>query len=138
LAAAPTADVSILLLAICLITHIPALGYQPKNDATGSVKQQSLYLTTKSLFAQIQASCSPSVPLIQSSLLLAMYEYTNSRPDDAFVTLAGSARMAYALRLHYPTQNAPADPDSLLKAEETANVWWGIVILERYVFFRYI
>jgi hypothetical protein len=63
-----------------------------------------------------------------------MYEYTNARPDDAFVTLAGSARMAYALRLHHPTQKAPADPNSLLQAEEAANVWWGIVILERYVF----
>ncbi|KAF2491658.1 hypothetical protein BU16DRAFT_565360 [Lophium mytilinum] len=139
----PAADFSVLLLTICLITHAPALGYQPKHDVNQSVKQQSLYLPAKSLFAQVQVSCSSSIPLIQAGLLLAIYEYTHGRAEDAFVTIAGSARMAYAARIHardnYQTQMTPAashntNGDILLQAEEAANTWWGIVIYERAFF----
>jgi hypothetical protein len=141
-AAAPTADCSVLLLTICLITHAPALGYHSEYGASQSLEQQSLYLTTKSLFAQVQVSCSPTVPLIQASLLLAVYEYIHGRPDDAFVTIAGSSRMAYAARIHAPhgvqTQITDVvghdrDTDYLLQNEEAANTWWGIVIFERCV-----
>ena len=142
LGAAPAANFSVLLLTICLITHAPALGYQSGHDATRSDEQQSLYLTARSLFAQVQVSRSPSVPLVQAGLLLAVYEYTHGRPDDAFVTIAGSARMAYAARVHAhdcnrtrTTQTAGHNEDTnfLLQAEEAANTWWGIVIWERYV-----
>jgi transcription factor-like protein len=142
LEAAPAADSSVLLLTICLITHAPALGYQSRQGATQSVEQQSLYLTVRSLFAQVQVSCSPSVALIQAGLLLAVYEYTHGRPEDAFVTIASSARMAYATRIHardrYQTRmthtaGQSTDTDLLLQAEEAANTWWGIAIYERYV-----
>ena len=142
LGAAPAADFSVLLLTICLITHAPALGYQSRHGASRSVEQQSLYFTARSLFAQVQVSCSPSVPLIQAGLLLAVYEYTHGRPDDAFVTIAGSARMAYGARIHardcHQTEMANtashnANTELLLRTEEAANTWWGIVICERYV-----
>jgi hypothetical protein len=142
LGAAPAADYSVLLLTICLITHAPAVGYQLEQGTTSSLEQQSLYLTTRSIFAQVQVSSSPSVPLIQAGLLLAVYEYMHGRPDDAFVTVASSARMAYAARIHtrerHQAQMTNAighneDDDFLLRTEEAANTWWGIVIFERYV-----
>jgi hypothetical protein len=141
--AAPGPDFSVLLLTICLITHAPALGYRSEHRAKPSVEQQSLYLTTKSLFAQVQVSFSPSGPLIQAALLLAVYEYLHGRPDDAFVTVGGSARMAYTARIHAHerrqaemtiTSGPNAERDFLLQSEEAANTWWGIVIYERYVF----
>jgi Fungal specific transcription factor domain len=143
LGSAPTADFSVLLVTICLTTYAPALGYQPGNAAAGDVEEQALYLTVKSLFAQVQVSCPPSIPLVQTGLLLAVYEYTNGRPDDAFVTIASSARMAYAARIHayryhqaqiINTGGQNVDINILLEAEEAANTWWGIVICERYVF----
>lgn len=139
--AAPTADFCVLLQAICLITHAPALGYHAGHIAATSVEQKSIYLNTRSLFAQVQASCSPSIPLIQAGLLLAVYEYIQGRPDDAFVTISGSARMAYAIRMHKQdlrqiqiahAYSQHANMDSLQQAEEETNTWWGIVIFERY------
>ena len=140
--AAPSDDFSVLLLTICLITHAPAHGYRSGDEATRSVEQQFLYLTARSFFAQVQVTCSPSVPLIQACLLLAVYEYTHGRPSDAFVTIAGSARMAYAARIHaqgrHETQMTYTTSSNmhtalLGHAEEAANTWWGIVICERYV-----
>jgi hypothetical protein len=71
-----------------------------------------------------------------------MYKYIHGRPGDTFVTIAGSAQMAYAARIHargcHQTQMTHtaghnADTDIVLQAEEVANTWWGIVICERYV-----
>lgn len=142
LGSVPAADFSVLLLSICLITYTPALGCQSSHDETPAVELQSLYLTAKSLFAQVQASCAPSVSLIQAGLLVALYEYTHCQSDNAFVTLTSIARMAYAARIHLHDSNrAPtmgiADHnekiDHILEIEEAANTWWGIVICERYV-----
>ncbi|OKL61727.1 hypothetical protein UA08_03064 [Talaromyces atroroseus] len=143
LGTARAADFSVLLLTICLITHAPALGYEHSHEAPRPVEQQTLYLIARSLFAQVQVSCPPSVPLVQTSLLLAMYEYTHGRPDDAFVTIAGSARMAYAARIHARDRHKAqmthiagknTNSDLLLQAEEAANTWWAIVIFERTFF----
>jgi hypothetical protein len=139
--AAPTANFSVLLLAMCLITHAPALGYHSGQAAATSVEQKSIYLTTRSIFAQVQACCSPSIPLIQAGLLLAVYEYIQGRPDDSFVNISTSARMAYAIRMHtrhrgqMQMAHAPghkANMDLPQQVEEEANTWWGIVIFERY------
>lgn len=143
LGAAPAADFSVLLLTICLITHVPALGYDQSGSRTSqTVQQQSIYITTRSLFSQAQVSCPPSVPLIQASLLLAVYEYIHDRPNDAFITICGTARMAYATRIHACDRDQAQitdvacniiDADKVMQAEEAANTWWGIVICERYV-----
>lgn len=68
------------------------------------------------------------------------------RPDDAFASIAGCARMAYAARLHlynHPSLQPPGfqeaatnvdtdvDTDLQLEAKEAANTWWGIAICER-------
>ena len=138
---APRADLSILLLTICLITQAPALEYRSgQGVAQAVVERQSLYLAVRSLFAQVQVACPPSVPLIQAGILLAVYEYLHSRPDDAFATLAGSTRLAYTARIYtgtpYRTKMTPAfgqnaETEFLLEAEEAANTWWGLVICER-------
>ena len=142
LGATPTADFSVLLLIICLVTHTPALGHRPVHGAVQSVERQTLYLNARSLLAQVQVSCPPSLPLVQAGLLLAVYEYTHGRPDHAFVTIAASARTAYSAGIHIRDHrqsrivanfNTQDDIDRMLQNEEAANTWWGIVIYERYV-----
>ncbi|KAI9742754.1 MAG: hypothetical protein M1818_003483 [Claussenomyces sp. TS43310] len=82
--------------------------------------------------------------MIQAGLLLVVYECIHGRLDVAFVTIAGSARMAYVARIHTRdrhqthithTAGQIANTDLLLQAEEAANAWWGIVIYERRTFF---
>lgn len=141
LGAIPSADFSILLLTICLTVSSSSRS----GTATEHANKQSLYLNTKSLLIRAQESYPPSLPLIQSHLLLAVYDYTHGRPEEAFVAIAGCARMAYAARIHLchrsPSQEVllgrgsdvetHLDPDGLLRAEEAANTWWGIVVCER-------
>lgn len=74
-----------------------------------------------SLFAQVQSS-SFSGNLIRAGVLLAVYEYAHGKPDSAFASITGCARMAYAAGIR---QHAKGNC-------EEANTWWAVVIYERY------
>ncbi|RDW85288.1 hypothetical protein BP6252_02878 [Coleophoma cylindrospora] len=133
----PSAGFSVLLLSISLITSSSKLGWHAEhaNTTTRPVDQRTLHRATKSLFAQVQGLFPPSVHLIQAALLLAVYEYRHGRPEEAFVSLAGCARMAYAAGIHRPSPVVHTDTDInadfQLQSEEAANTWWGIIIYER-------
>ncbi|KAF2115918.1 hypothetical protein BDV96DRAFT_574825 [Lophiotrema nucula] len=155
LGATPSADFSVLLLAICVVTSSPAVRRRRENaTSTSSIDRRQLLLTAKSLLAQVQGSFPVSVHLIQAALLLSLHEYAEGRPDDALASIASCARMAYAARIHVrdvsscaftspltpSTKSEIATPtstdvvtnaDGWLQAEEAANTWWGIVICER-------
>ena len=72
-----------LLLLVGLVT------YQLARVPMGSIDLQSLYLTVKSLFLQVQAFSVPSLHLI----------YAHHNPDFALITLTSCARIAYAAGL---------------------------------------
>ncbi|CAI7658321.1 unnamed protein product [Penicillium glandicola] len=136
LGAIPSAEFSVLLLTICLTA------------SAAHADQQCLRRTAHSLLALVQESHPTSIPLIQSRLLLAVYDYTHGRPENAFQAIAGCARMAYAARIHLhqprestkdgvsPSTDIKASPDldGSLRATEAANTWWGIIICERAFF----
>ena len=122
-----TADFSILLLTMCLITSQPALGSEDESS-----NQETLYLTTKMLFAHAQAFNPNSTNMIQAALLIATYEYAHGMSDAAYISIGTCARMAFAAGLQ--KSRVPQmfiDDRSRLKDAEEKNLWWGIVICER-------
>lgn len=112
---------------MCLIT------YYPSQTSPQLVDQETLYLTKKMLFAHVQAFISSSTNLIQAGILISAYEYAHGRLDTAYMSIGTCARMAYATGLHM-TKLSPGlqDDEACLRAEEGRNVWWGIIICERY------
>ncbi|KAJ5649994.1 uncharacterized protein N7484_003717 [Penicillium longicatenatum] len=125
--APPLAGFSILLLSMGLITYHPELVQQVSEP----LDMTTLYVTTKTLFAQVQASSPPSLHLIQASTIIAAYEYAIGKFHDAFTTIGICARMGYTSRLHLANPNAGMDRNTYLQAEEESNTWWGIVACER-------
>ncbi|KAL2800624.1 hypothetical protein BJX66DRAFT_291193 [Aspergillus keveii] len=128
---APGPDFSILLLAICLNSYIPSSVRRVQERGVAGITRQRLYLSTKALLAQVHGSIQqPSVPLIQATLLLAMYEYASGKADVALATVAACARMAYAAGIHTSRRDI-VDAPTRLEAQEAWNTWWGIVVCER-------
>ena len=125
-----TADVSILLLSMCLITYYPvaAAGSDPLVD------QQSLYLATKMLFAQTQSLVPVSSSLVQASVLISVYEYAHGLFQNAHISIGVSARLASSsgLGAFRHAVDEQEDSELFLEAEERRILWCGIVICERY------
>ncbi|VUC27893.1 unnamed protein product [Clonostachys rosea] len=134
---AASADSSLVLLAMSLFTKTPVPGSEGQaNSAHDTEKRQALYFALKSLYAQVQSCCSPSVPLIQAGLLLGMHEYMTGQPYNAFMSVSTCVRMAYATGIHKSRSHEyltcrNSEYESLCQAQEAANTWWGIVICER-------
>lgn len=130
---ATSSDSSLLLLTMSLFTKTTDAHAQTIPDVE---KRRALYLSLKSLYAQVQACSPPSIPLIQAGVLLGMHEYMNGQPYNAFMTISQCVRMAYAAGIHMRRSHeniSSRKPDSLslFQEEEEANTWWGIVICER-------
>jgi hypothetical protein len=126
--APPPAGFSILLLSMCLITYHPDL----VTPSAHSLDQETLYVTTKTLFGLVQASFQPSLHLIQATMIMATYEYADGKIHDAFASIGLCARMGYAARIDSAHPVQEMGEEEYLEAEEKANTWWVILICERY------
>lgn len=126
--APPPPGFSILLLSMCLMTYHPDLVPPSAN----SLDQETLYVTTKTLFGLVQASFPPSLHLIQATMIMATYEYANGKTNDAFASIGLCARMGYAAHIDnaHPSQKMEAEEYS--ENEAKANTWWNILMCERY------
>lgn len=125
--AIPASDFSLLLFTICLITL-----NSPVGDLGQSSVSESLYITAKTLFAQVQAVFCASTRLAQAGLLITAYEYASGRLEAAYITIGICARICYSLGLDKEPSRQECNGLSLNAIEEW-NLWWGVVILERYV-----
>ena len=124
----PKADFSVLIITIHLISQT----YQPTPVQRYDLEQ--LYHTTKGLYSIAMSTGISSIELIQAGILLALYEHTQALHSATYQTLGACARMGYMLGLHESlSQNTPLDAEANSAAEKRRQVWWGIIILERYV-----
>lgn len=115
--AVPTAEFSLLLLCMCLVT------YDPPKDPPPPIDHNALYFHAKTLFTQIQVLRKPSTHLIQAGLLISIYEYAHGRPDVALASTDICARMACRIGMN--------KKHTSLGWSEAWNTWWAIIIFER-------
>ncbi|KAH8807711.1 hypothetical protein F5884DRAFT_345640 [Xylogone sp. PMI_703] len=129
LRARPKADFSLLLLTIYLLLR------SPSEDGYVEEMQDSFYMTAKYVCTCVQMFLPPSRHLVQAMLLLATYEHVSGKCEVAYRTIGECARNAYLLDLHLPREipDAPRGSDKWLDAIEARNIWWGVVIRERYI-----
>ena len=123
----PTADFSILLLCMRLITQHPSADPSKEQD------REVLYLATKTLFTQVQAFISSSIYMIQSGVIIACYEHAHGMVEASSISIGTTSRMAFAAGLHNKQCSEELQgSDSWLADEEALSTWWGLVIQDRY------
>jgi len=127
----PTADFSILLLAMQLIAQHPSVDPDIDQD------REALYLACKTLFGQVQAFIPSSPYLVQAGVILAHYEHAHGMIEAAYITVGTSARIACALGMHNRQCSMELQgTDPWLEDEEALCTWWGLVICDRCVLFQ--
>lgn len=124
----PGADVSILLLSICLVT----LRFGGDLDDP-FIHSSAVHVTVKTLYAQVQAITHASIPLVQAGVVLSAYEYASGQIDSAYISIAACIRMAQVVGVDTAYEQLGAvQEETRLQATSEWNFWWSIIVLERY------
>ncbi|KAH8802607.1 putative fungal-specific transcription factor [Xylogone sp. PMI_703] len=119
------ADIALLFLAMKLITSM--LPNELANARTPA------YHTAKHFFLEIEASGMMSIQVLQAGLLLALYEVGHAIYPSAYLSIGTCTRYAYALGINKGARIKASKVLSLVELEENKRVWWGIVILDRFL-----
>ena len=122
----PSADLSILMLAASL------LSFRRDDDTRSNLAdQESVYLTVKMLYTQVQAMTGVSIPLLQSNILIAIFEYSSGRCQVALLSLTTCAAMLKACEMSIELQSEHERQSPALPRLEV--VRWYFIVCERFV-----
>ena len=122
----PGSDIALLFLAMKLVCSEIAEGMPP---------QTQLYTDVKSLYSYVESQNGFSIQMIQALLLISLYEMGHAIYPAAYLSIGNAARVGHAMGLH-ATRDAPqmlARPTTWTEQEERRRVWWGVVILDRFI-----
>jgi hypothetical protein len=117
----PRTDFALLLLSIYLVLQ------PPFHPCETSATRSPIYYKTKQLFELLQSAEILSIEIVQSALLITVYEYGHGYFQSAFLSVGVCARMVQALGWHRKRESCDK---SVL--EEERRVWWAIRVFERY------
>ncbi|KAL7930697.1 hypothetical protein V8C35DRAFT_311975 [Trichoderma chlorosporum] len=119
-----------ILLSLCMKLYCTA---SSQDDSDG---RTALYKTTKQFYCQVEATGIMSVCILQSAILIAVYEIGHAIYPAAYLTVGACARYGIALGLDKLLVDLTGENNagkSWMEIEEMRRVWWGILILDRFL-----
>ena len=120
----PSAETGIVILSMFLATRTPQANHP-------SAMTDGLYISTKTLFSLIQSKLPLSVSLMQAQLLIAMYEFAHSMPQQAYMSIGQCYQMSKAFGWHnklFWTEERQRMAARDLKL--CSILWWAIVFVD--------
>lgn len=121
----PRADVVLLCLCMRLVTWSPSLDDSaPKTESYLSAKQYAIELELSGIF---------TIQTLQALVLISLYEFGHGIYPSAYITIKACAAYGTALGLDFRSTANSSVQISWIEIEERRRVWWGILILERYM-----
>ncbi|KAJ5456729.1 hypothetical protein N7530_012003 [Penicillium desertorum] len=123
-AASAPSDLSLLTLCMALVCKGPVGGELP-------LSSRSMYASLKSFVALLEAMGTNSLEMLQSRLLLTVFEIGHAMYPSAYISAAANMRAAVSLGINATCgdlRKAFRDPR---KVEEARQTWRGIVITDR-------
>lgn len=90
------------------------------------------YIIAKRIFASLRAESQPSITLVQSAILLCLYEFGHGNVTRAYITLGDANTIGKFLRLRpgkyvERERNWPVDPEE----EERRCLFWCLFVVDR-------
>ncbi|TVY41848.1 hypothetical protein LOCC1_G004835 [Lachnellula occidentalis] len=124
-------DFALLCLCILLITAKPPSSSEDGSDTSDS---KSMYLLVKSSLALTEGLGVNSFLIVQSRILVTLFEVGHGFYPAAYISIGTIIRAADALEIRPWADASPsASPTEEEKREETTLIWCGILILDRYI-----
>lgn len=119
-------DIMLLLLSMFLVLQ------QPSSQMDSSRMRTVLYTKTKQLFTSITSTVGLNMKILQSGLLIAIYEYGHGLSQSAYLSIGMCLRMGHALGWPDKFVMKHGSYENTTALEEELRVWWAIVMFERY------
>jgi hypothetical protein len=121
-------DVVLLCLSILLLTTSPASTAE-SDDAISEM--ETLYSQTKCSLALAERFGINSFPIIQSRILITLFEVSHGFYPAAYISIGATLRAIDALEVH-PIGDVlqPYCSDDVISQEETILTWCGIMVLD--------
>ena len=122
-------DVALLCLSILLLTTSPS---STTNSDRNTSELETLYLQTKSSLASAEGLGFNSFPIVQSRILITLFEVSHGFYPAAYISIGATLRAIETLEVH-PMGDAlqPHCSDGAVSHEETILTWCGILVLDR-------
>ncbi|KAG5664275.1 hypothetical protein KAF25_008009 [Fusarium avenaceum] len=96
--------------------------------------QEPLYVLAKSLCSAAESEGLVSLRLVQSLVLLAVFEYSHAIYPACYFTISRAARLGILMGWHdRDAQQLFQLGDSWSKREEQRRTWWAIFVLDRFI-----
>lgn len=115
------ADVALLLLSMKLIIWRPSRAIpEPRTP---------LYQTSKQFYSVMEESGVASIYILQSGILIALYEFGHGIYPAAYLSIGACARWG----MMYELDDMEDRGQRWIDAEERKRAWWAVLILDRYV-----
>lgn len=119
-----TAETSVMALCMALVAR-------PPNQKSSKGMGDTAYHTTKAMLGLVQSKLPMSVRMLQAELLIAMYEFSQAMPQQAYMTLGHCLQMTKAFGWHnlifWGIDQQAARPAEL---KLNSILWWAIVYLD--------
>lgn len=120
----PSAETCVLVLAMSIVASPPS----PKS---GKGMGDAVYHSTKAILSLVQSSLPMSTQLLQAELLVALYEFSHSMPQQAYLSLGRCVHMARAFGWHNKTFWSDVQRASGPRELKLCSIlWWEIVYVD--------
>ncbi|KAK4242707.1 hypothetical protein C8A03DRAFT_40048 [Achaetomium macrosporum] len=117
------AEASVLALCMALIAR-------PPNQKSSKIGD-TVYHSTKAILSLVQSKAPISVQLLQAELLVALYEFSQSMPQQAYLSLGRCLQMTKAFGWHGAEFWAEDRKAFMAKDLKLSSIlWWAIVFLD--------
>ncbi|KAK4081282.1 transcriptional regulator family: Fungal Specific TF [Trichoderma aggressivum f. europaeum] len=96
----------------------------------------ALYKATKQFYCEVESAGILSICILQSAILIAVYEIGHAIYPAAYLTVGACARYGVALGLDKLLVDLTGENNAgrpWMEVEEMRRVWWGILILDRFL-----
>lgn len=118
-----------ILLSLCMKLYCTPTAQDEGDGRT------ALYKIAKQFYSEVEAAGILSICILQSAILIAVYEIGHAIYPAAYLTVGACARYGIALGLDKLLADLTGENNAgrpWMEIEEMRRVWWGILILDRY------
>jgi hypothetical protein len=121
----PRADVALLVLCMRIVAIVP-----PPGMVMSVVPE---YLAAKALYHHIETAEGFSLQVLQSGVLIALYEFGHAIYPAAYLSIGTCARYGISGGLDGTGIQQMKPSFDMMDGEERKRVWWAVLILDQYV-----